>query len=95
LPVEKSTDKSMHETGHTRSTLLTEALYFARMMRGCYGLARGRGPEDPEAAVRGNLERRDDHFLAWSERPSSRIHRTPTILLFRWADCSYEDLGGW
>ena len=72
--------------------MIQEAVYYSRMVRGIRQLLRQPVVADPLAALRWNLEHREEHFLRLARRIVFSNPRHPYCEMFRMAGCSAEDL---
>src|ERR1700691_5809157 len=73
---------------------LREALYYARMAGYFASYVRMPLLADPAAALRSNLERREDNFLGLVRTGVFSNPETPYYELMRMAGCTFEDLRG-
>jgi hypothetical protein len=72
--------------------MIWEMMYYSRMTLGIRDLLRQPVAADPQAAVRWNLERREEHFLDLARRIVFSKPRHPYYEMFRIAGCTAEDL---
>ena len=72
--------------------MIQEAVYYSRMVLGIRQLLRQPVVADPLAALRWNLEHREEHFLCLARRIVFSNPRHPYCEMFRMAGCSAEDL---
>jgi hypothetical protein len=75
-----------------RAGMIQEIAYYSRMMLGIRQLLRQPVQADPMAALRWNLEHREEHFLDLARRIVFSNPRHPYHEMFRMAGCSAEDL---
>jgi hypothetical protein len=72
--------------------MIAEAVYYSRMMRGVWELLRQPVPADPVAALRLQMEHREEHFLDLARRIVFSNPQHPYHQMFRIAGCAGEDL---